>query len=114
MLILMEFSILFGSESAARTLLYIANYGRGYCREIADTFEVSASMIQNQLEKFEQNGVLVAVNVGRSRVYEFNPRYPFKKELLELLDKRLKVASEKELKKYYRKRMRPRRKGKPL
>lgn len=110
----MEFSALFGSESAANTLLYIANYGKGYCREIAETFEVSVSMIKNQLEKFEQNGVLVVSEVGRVRVFEFNPRYPYKKELLLLLEKRLTLMSEKDLKKYYRKRMRPRRKGKPL
>lgn len=43
----MEFSILFGSESATNALLYIANYGKGYCREIAKTFDVSVTMIKN-------------------------------------------------------------------
>jgi len=110
----MDFSSLFGSDSAANTLLYIANYERGYCREIAETFGVSVNMIKNQLHKFEQNGVLVATYVGRARVFEFNPRFPYKKELLSLLEKRLALMSDKDLKKYYRKRMRPRRKGKPL
>lgn len=110
----MGFSSLFGSESATNTLLYIANYEKGYCREIAETFEVSVSMIKNQLHKFEQSGILVASEVGRARVFEFNPRYPYKKELLALLEKRLSLLSEKELKKYFRKRTRPRRKGKPL
>lgn len=110
----MEFSSLFGSESATHTLLYVANYGKGYCREIAETFGVSVSMIKNQLNKFEQSGVLVATEVGRARIFEFNPRYPYKKELLALLEKRLSLMSEKDIKKYYRKRMRPRRKGKPL
>jgi len=110
----MEFSALFGSDSATNTLLFITNYGKGYCREIAETFQVSVSMIKNQLNKFEQNGVLVASEIGRTRVFEFNPRYPYKKELLSLLEKRLSLMSEKELKLYYRKRTRPRKKGKPL
>lgn len=110
----MEFSAIFGSESASRTLLYIVNYGKGYCREIARTFGVSASMIQNQLERFEQSGILVASEAGRTRIFEINPRYAYKKELEALLEKRLSLLPEKELQKYYRKRTRPRRKGKPL
>ncbi len=109
----MDLSILFGSESAAKTLLYIANYKKGYCAEIARTYGVSPTVIQNQLDKFEQNGVLVAINVGRSRVFEINPRYVFKKDLLSMLSTALEVMPREEVKKYYRNRQRPRRKGKP-
>jgi hypothetical protein len=37
--------------------------------------------ISKQLGKFEAAGVLVSKEVGRTVVYEFNPRYPFLPEL---------------------------------
>jgi predicted transcriptional regulator len=110
----MEYSILFGSESAKQTLLYIENYESGYCASIAKNFEVSASMIQKQLDKFEEAGVLVGLEIGRVRMYEFNPRYPLKGELKALLRGILNLLTIDETKKYFRKRSRPRRKGKPL
>lgn len=110
----MDFSALFGSEAAKQTLLYIQNYEKGYAAEIAETFEVSNSMIKKQLEKFEGAGILVAVEVGRSRVFEFNPRYPLLLELKGLLSGLLELQSKEDTKKYFRKRSRPRRKGKPL
>ncbi len=110
----MDFSIIFGSEAAKQTLLYIQNYEKGYAAEIAETFEVSASMIQKQLSKFEEAGILVASDLGRTRVFEFNPRYPVLKELKALLSGFLALQSQEDTKKYFRKRTRPRRKGKPL
>ncbi len=110
----MYLEILFGSDSAQKTLLFIENYSEAYCAEISKTYGVAASVIQKQLSKFEKGGVLVSRRVGRSRLYEFNPRYFFLKELKALLARSLNTMSEETLKKYYRNRKRPRRKGKPL
>jgi len=105
---------LFGSETAEKTMLYMANYERGYALEIANTFEISVSQIQRQLEKFEREGVFVSQLIGKTRVYQWNPRYFFKEELLKLLKKALTTLPQELVQKYYRKRTRPRRKGKPL
>ena len=105
---------LFGSDSAVKTLLFIENYNEGFCAEISKTYGVSASMIQKQLDKFEDGGVLSSKMVGRSRLYQFNPRFYYLNELKTLLNKALDSLSEEEIKKYYRNRKRPRRKGKPL
>ena len=105
---------LFGSDSAVKTLLFIENYGEGVCSEIARTYDVPASMIQKQLDKFEEGGVLAAKMVGRSRLYTFNPRFYFLPELKSLLGKALNSLPETQIKKYYRNRKRPRRKGKAL
>jgi len=51
---------------------------------------------------------------GKTRLYRFNPRYPFLKELKTLLRRAMEFLSEKEIEQYYRKRTRPRKKGKPL
>ena len=105
---------LFGNKTAERVLLYIANYGHGYARDIAPTYETTLSMVQKQLTRLEAAAILVSRLVGKTRVYEINPRWYFHKELLALLQKALAALPPDELKKYYRKRQRPRRAGKPV
>lgn len=105
---------LFGTLTAERVLLYLQNYDEAYPREIAQTFGVSLSMVQNQLRKLEEGGVLSSQLKGRLRVYRWNPRYPFRKELQALLQKALESLSEDETRKYFRARTRPRKAGKPL
>jgi hypothetical protein len=71
-------------------------------------------MAQRQLEKFEAAGILVSQLKGRTRIYRWDPRYPFRRELLALLQKAFDFMPKKELDQFYTKRTRPRRKGKPL
>lgn len=105
---------LFGNKTAERVLLYLANYSQGYARDIAATFETTLSMVQKQLTRLEDAGILISRLVGRTRVYELNPRWYFNKELTVLLKKALGALPPEEVAKYYRKRQRPRRPGKPL
>ena len=70
--------------------------------------------IQKQLAKFESGGVLVSRPAGRTRLYSFNPRYPFLKELRGLLEKALSFYPEQEREALLMNRRRPRRRGKPL
>lgn len=80
-------SALFGSENSERVLIFILKRDEGYASEIAHFFSATLYAIQNQLEKLENSGVLVSKKVGRTRVYEYNPRYPFLAELQALLEK---------------------------
>jgi len=105
---------LFGSKAAERVLLYLANYGQGYAREIAQTYETTLSGIQKQLTRLERAGILVSRLIGKTRVYELNPRWYFYKDLLALLKNALDALPAERLAKYYRRRQRPRRAGKPL
>ena len=70
--------------------------------------------IQTQLEKFEYGGLLMSNKVGRTRVYEFNPRYPLLREFLQLLKRALEFLPAEEQQRLLVTRERPRRKGKPL
>ena len=90
--------VLFGSRNAERVLVYIFARGEGYAREIARYFHTDLKSIQNQLDKLEAGGVLASREVGRTRPYVFNPRYPFLNELKSLLEKALSFypASEQE------------------
>jgi hypothetical protein len=78
---------LLGSESCERVLIFIYARGEGYASEIAQFFKTNLYGIQNQLDKLEQGSVLVSCKKGRTRLYTLNPRYPFLKEIMSLLEK---------------------------
>lgn len=104
---------LFESEKKEKILLYIYTRGESYPTEIARTFGYYINTVQNQLAKLELGGILYSRLKGKVRLYGFNPRYPFKKELESLLDKVFKFIPYKEKEKFYLPRLRPRRARKP-
>jgi hypothetical protein len=110
----MLLSGLFGNETAEKVLLFLENYNSGYPRGIAKTFDLSISQVQNQLERFEREGIVASRLIGKTRIYEWNPRYLFLPELHAMLKKALKRIPDSIQEKYFRTRARPRRKGKPL
>ena len=55
---------IFGNRMAANTLLFIENYGSGYARRIAGTYDPPVSVVQDQLRKLESAGVLINSTVG--------------------------------------------------
>ena len=62
---------LFGSRAAYQVLMYLENYGQGYAAEIARTFGMSLSQVQNQLRKFEELGILTSRMEGAARFFYF-------------------------------------------
>lgn len=107
-------SDLIGSINKERALIYLTARGRGYAREIARFFEASLDPMQKALDTLEQSGALVSRQVGRTREYEFNPRYALRDELRALLEKTLSLYPTKVRDQLLIIRTRPRRKGKPL
>ena len=105
---------LLGSTNAERVLIFILVRKEGYIREIARFFGCDPDSIQKQLKKFETGGILFSSPVGRTRLYSFNPRYPFFKELKALLEKALIFYPQEDQDQLQMDRRRPRRGGKPL
>jgi len=103
-----------GNKSAEKVLLFLATYGEGYASDIATTFDVPVFSIQQQLLKLERSGVLASQLIGRTRLFTWNPRYPLRNEFQAFLQKALSLLPESERSKYFRRRSRPRRTGKPL
>ena len=102
---------LFGSKSAYQVLMYLENYEEGYASQIAKSFGMSLSQVQNQLKKFEQVGLLVSRAVGSARYFSFK-RGPVVDALRIFLRSMLESLPEATIRKFYRERRRPRRFGK--
>jgi len=102
-----------GSEGAERVLLFLAARNSGYPREIANCWSMDVSTVQNQLLRMERDGLLISRKVGRTRVFEFNPRYTFRDEVRALLDKALMQLPPNVQEQLTLQRKRPRRTGKP-
>ena len=108
------YKTLFGNNVAKNCLLYIVNYGEGHINGIAKTFAVSPAQVQRQLEKLENEGVLVSQFSGNTKNFRINPRLAIRTELIALLEKMLALIPEDETQKYFRARRRPRRTHKRL
>jgi hypothetical protein len=80
---------LFGGYTAEKILMFMFVYGEGYARQINRLFNVAFDPVNKQLAKFEDAGILVSRMKGRTKLYTWNPRYPFLKELQGLLSKAL-------------------------
>ena len=105
---------LFGTQNSERALMFILARNEGYARQIAQFFDTNLYGIQRQLDKLESGGVLVSRTVGRTRLYQFNPRYAFLNELKQLLEKALSFYPEDVRENLLMNRRRPRKRGKPL
>jgi hypothetical protein len=103
-----------GSKSSEQVFVFLAARDEGYATEIARFFDADLYAIQNQLERLEGADVLISKKVGRTRVYQFNPRYPFLEELRNLLTKVLSFYPEDIKESLLMNRRRPRKKDKPL
>lgn len=103
-----------GSKSSEQVFIFLIARNEGYATEIAKFFGADLYAIQKQLERLENSDVLVSNKVGRTRVYQFNPRYPFLKELKGLLERVLSFYPDEIQEKLVMNRRRPRKKDKPL
>jgi len=104
---------LFGNIIVEKILFTLYVYGEGYPLGMAKTFKQPVNRFQQQLRRLEDAGIIVSRLIGTVRIYTFNPRYPFLKEIKALIAEALEFLPEKEKDAYYRKRTRPRRTGKP-
>lgn len=96
-------------------MLYLEQYEEGYATAIARAFDgLTLNMAQRQLERFERAGALVSTLKGKTRLYTWNPRYPFRNELRAMLRKALEALPASERNRYLAERRRPRRAAKPL
>lgn len=95
-------------------LLFISVRGAGYAQEIADFFDANYRSVQRQLERLEAGGVLQSRAIGKTKLFSFNPRYPFREKLVALVNEAKKFYPPELSERLDFQRRRPRRSGKPL
>ena len=107
---------LFGTTIIEKILFYLLVNKKYYPSELKTRFNSSLYSFQRALDKLEMGGLLVSQRVGKTLIYQFNPRYPFLREFETFLQKAYDYLPNEVRKKYYEPiiRKRPRRKGKLL
>jgi hypothetical protein len=110
------FEELFGSKIIEKICFYLVVNETCYASELKRRFGLPLFGIQNGLGRLEKQGLLVSFTVGKTRVYQWNPRYPLLSEFKAFLAKAYSFLPEDMKEKYYEPliRKRPRRAGKRL
>lgn len=65
----------FGGQTRTRVLLALRLLGDSYPRELARLLRASLSSVQKALASLELDGLVAGRSVGRTRLYQLNPRY---------------------------------------
>ena len=107
---------LFGNAVIEKVLFYILKNEKTYATELHHAFNLPLFSFQTAMGRLEKGGILASYRVGKTRLYEFNPRFAMLKELIVFLEKSYSFLPADFRQKYYEYpiRKRPRRKGKPL
>lgn len=105
---------LFGNQTAALILLNLYHYNEIYAGLISKNTGIGSRAVLNQLAKFEEIGVLVSREVGRTRLYQFNPKNPISKPLKQIIEINYSGMPLKLKESMFKERMRPRAKGKEI
>lgn len=103
-----------GTKTAEFIMLHLFHYGEVHARGLAKDSAISLSAIQNQLQKFEDAGVIISKKIGNVRVYRFNRKSPLTKPLMELVKVVHSSMSLSDKATLFSVRKRPRRAGKPI
>ena len=103
-----------GNKTAEMVLLHIHHYGESHAAAISNDLKLSQTAVRGQLNRFEKAGILTSKEIGRSRVYSFNPKSPFTKPVKELISVAYESIPLYKREKLFKTRRRPRRKGKPV
>lgn len=106
-------SKLFGGVTVEKILFFMFVYEEGYARQISRLFQIAFDPVNKQLAKLEDAGILVARQKGRTKIYTWNPRYPFLFELKALIKKAYEYIPKGDKELYYSERTRPRKSNKP-
>lgn len=103
----------FGGMTRTQVLVALNLLERSYARELSRLLRMPVSGVQSALRGLERDGLVSARSVGRTRLFEFDPRYFALREIRAYLA-RLAEADEVLRARIERMRRRPRRTGKPL
>ncbi len=103
----------FGSRARTRVLLALQLLAQSYARELARFLDLNLSGVQKAVQSLERDGLIAGRAVGRTRLYQLNPRAFARRDLERYLERLLEAEPELRTRAGALRR-RPRRTGKPL
>jgi DNA-binding transcriptional ArsR family regulator len=103
----------FGGATRTRVLLALSLLGESYPRELSRVLGAPLSGVQKALQSLELDGIVAGRSVGRTRVFQLDPRY-FARDALKQFLRRLTEPEVGLQRQVAALRRRPRRTGKPL
>lgn len=103
----------FGSQTRTRILVALGTMQQSYPRELARLLRSALNPVQAALRSLERDGLVVGRVVGRTRVFQLNPRYFAASAVRALIDKLAPVDTDL-IEQISALRRRPRRTAKPL
>jgi DNA-binding transcriptional ArsR family regulator len=106
---------LYSNKNVEKILIYLLLHSKANATELRKAFGTSLDPIQKTLKKLEEGGLIVSFLEGRTRVFQWNPRYPFLQEIQALTKKSYEFLPV-DIQETYQltKRKRPRKTGKTL
>lgn len=107
---------LFANKNVEKILMYLCLHEKANATELRRAFGSALDPIQKSLKKLEEGGLLASFLEGKTRVFRWNPRYPFLGEIQALIKKAYSYLPAEIQKNCYRSsvRKRPRKTGKPF
>ncbi|MBK8394666.1 MAG: ArsR family transcriptional regulator [Leptospiraceae bacterium] len=106
--------LILGNKTAERVLLHIYHYGEIHASAISSDYKIALTPILNQLNRFEMAGILISKEIGKARLYSFNPKSAFTKPMMNIIKIAYDNIPLENKEKIFKIRRRPRRKGKPV
>lgn len=105
---------LFANKNVEKILMYLNLHEKANASELSRAFKSSLDPIQKTLRKLEEGGLLVSFLEGKTRIFRWNPRYPFLREIQLVAEKAYTYLPSEIQEIYYKKtkRKRPRKSGK--
>lgn len=112
----MMLTSLFGNSVIEKILFFLIKNDTAYPSQISRRFELPIYSFQKAFDHLEKGRIVVSQQVGRTRIYRFNPQYPMLHELRSFLTSTYEFLPDEVKQKHYEPsvRKRPRRRGKPL
>jgi hypothetical protein len=81
------FEKLFGGKNVEKVFFFLLINQRCYGQQLSRIFDQSVSPFQKTLDRLERASIVVSFLEGKTRIYQFNPKYSFLKELKYLIAK---------------------------
>lgn len=109
------FDYLFNNKHTELIIFFLINNDACYAQQLSNIFDSSIYGFQKTLNKLERGGLLVSFLEGKTRFYQFNPRYPFVTDIKKIFNKAFSFLPPEIQKKFILdQRKRPRRQGKHI